>query len=126
MKTPLRVDAEGMNYPRQIIDKGKQIIAAGAATDRAYFLIRGRARAQNPLVSEGELQTGDFLSFVSFLALDAYDADVIATTQAEVLILPRGLVEQCWQDEDQTSWVFACSLAVDAVKRKLALDTVAA
>ena len=90
MKTPLRVDAEGMAYPRQIIDKGKQIIAAGAATDRAYFLISGRARAQNPLVSEGELQSGDFLSFVSFLALDAYDADVIATTQAEVLICRAG------------------------------------
>jgi CRP-like cAMP-binding protein len=126
MKTPLRVDAERMAYPRQIIDKGKQIIAAGTATDQAYFLISGRARASNPLIAEGELQSGDFLSFLSFLALDAYDADVIAASQAEVLILPRGLVEQCWQDEDQTSWVFACSLAVDVVKRKLALDTVAA
>jgi len=126
MKTPLRVDAKALAYPRQIIDKGKAIIAAGASTDQAYFLLEGSARARHPIVNEGELLAGHFLSFVSFLALENYEADVLATSRCEVLVLPRELVENCWQDEDRTSWVFARSLASDTVKKKMMPDMVVA
>jgi len=120
MKTPLRVDAGALSYPRQIIDKGKTIITAGSSTDQAYLLLDGSARASGPIIREGDFQAGHFLSFVSFLALDAYEADVLATSRAEVLVLPRDLLAKSWQEEDTASWVFACSLASDAIKKKLA------
>ena len=126
MKTPLRVEAEAMAYPRQIIGKGEAIITAGAPTDYAYFLLDGRARAEDPIVNEGELEAGHFLSFVSFLALEQYEADVLATSRCEVLVLPRELVENCWQDEDKASWIFACSLASDTLKKNMTPETVVA
>jgi CRP-like cAMP-binding protein len=126
MKTPLRVDAEALAYPRLIIEKGEAIIALGAATDQAYFLLDGSARAHHPIVNEGEIEAGHFLSFVSFLALENYEADVLATSRCEVLVLPRELVERCWQNEDKTSWVFACSVASDTLKKKMMPDMVVA
>jgi len=119
MKTPLRVDTKALSYPRLVIDKGKAIIATGASTEQAYFLIEGSARAHSPIVNEGDITAGHFLSFISFLALENYEADVIATSRCEVLVLPRELVENCWQDEDRTSWVFACSIASDTLKKKM-------
>jgi CRP-like cAMP-binding protein len=116
MKTPIDVGASAAGLPRQIINKGRTIFAAGAPTDQAYVLVSGQARARQPMISEGEFAAGDFLSLLPFLALEEYDSDVIATDRAEVIVLPRVLVQEQWHAEDRISWSVVCSLAADAIK----------
>ena len=121
MKTPIDVGASAAGLPRQIIEKGRTIVAAGTSTDQAYILVSGHARARQPMVSEGEFAAGDVLSLLPFLALENYDSDVIATNRAEVIILPRVMVQAQWHAEDRISWSVVCSLAADAIKTSVKL-----
>ena len=120
MRTPIDVKAGASGLPRQIINKGRTIVAAGSSTDQAYVLVSGAARARRPLISEGEFAAGDFLSLLPFLAMESYDSDVIATDNAEVIVVPRGFVQKAWHEEDKLSWVVVCSLAADVLKKRAA------
>jgi len=120
MKTPIDVETGASGLPRQIINKGRTIVSAGSSTDQAYVLVSGAARARRPLISEGEFAAGDFLSLLPFLAMESYDSDVIATDNAEVIVVPRGFVQKAWHEEDKLSWVVVCSLAADVLKKRAA------
>lgn len=117
MKMPLQVDAITRAHPKQIIAKGKTVIEAGASTDQAYYLLSGTARGQTRGIDGRNFISGHVVSLVSFLGLETYENNVIATSPCEVLVMPRPLIEHHWNDEDRTSWVFACSMAADAIKK---------
>jgi CRP-like cAMP-binding protein len=121
MKMPLQVDAITDAHPKQIIAKGEAVITAGSSTEMAYYLLSGTAKGQLKGVDGQNFVSGHVVSLVSFLGLEAYDNNVIATTPCEVLVMPRLLIEHHWSDEDSTSWVFACSMASDAIKKYQAL-----
>jgi hypothetical protein len=82
MKPPLHVDQFVQHYPRLIHARGRLIISAGMPTDQAYYLISGRAHAKShpkPRSRMGKgFAAGDMIGFVSFLALDHYDLDIMA------------------------------------------------
>ena len=118
MKPPLHVDHFVQQHPRLIFAKGRPVITAGMATDQAYYIISGHARSK-PTTRTGKVfAAGDMISFVAFLALDSYDQDVIANTYCEVLAIPRQVIENQWGEEDIASWLFACSIASDVVKKQ--------
>ncbi len=122
MKMPLQVDAITDAHPKQIIAKGETVITAGSSTDMAYYLLSGTAKGRVKGVDGQNFVSGHVVSLVSFLGLEAYDSDVVATSSCEVLVMPRLLIEHHWSDEDSTSWVFACSMAADAIKKHQALS----
>jgi CRP-like cAMP-binding protein len=121
MKMPLQVDAITHAHPKQIIAQGEAVISAGSSTDMAYYLLSGSAKSQVKGIDGQSFVSGHVISLVSFLGLERYDSDVIATSPCEVLVMPRLLIEHHWSDEDSTSWVFACSMAADAIKKHQAL-----
>ena len=121
MKMPLQVDAITRAHPKQIIAKGEAVITAGSSTDMAYYLLSGTARNQIKGFDGQNFISGHVISLVSFLGLEAYENDVIATSPCEVLVMPRPLIEHHWSNEDSTSWVFACSMAADVIKKHQAL-----
>jgi CRP-like cAMP-binding protein len=91
-------------------------------TDQAYYLISGRAHAKShpkPRSRMGKgFAAGDMIGFVSFLALDHYDLDIMAGSACEVLAIPRLVIEKHWGKEDIASWLFACSMASEVVKKQ--------
>lgn len=117
MKPPLHVDEFVQHQPRLIILQGLPVISAGMPTDQAYYLISGKAKGKSQGYSERSFATGDMISFISFLALDEYDMDVTATSRCEVLAIARDEIEKQWGSEDIASWIFACSMASDIVKK---------
>ena len=122
MKPPLHVDQFVQHYPRLIHARGRLIISADMPTDQAYYLISGRAHAKShpkPRSRMGkDFAAGDMISFVSFLALDHYDLDIVASSACEVLAIPRLVIENHWGKEDIASWLFACSMASEVVKKQ--------
>tara|TARA_E500000178_G_scaffold329409_1_gene360317 strand:- start:19 stop:402 length:384 start_codon:yes stop_codon:yes gene_type:complete len=118
MKLPLPVDQFIRHQPRLVISQGLPVISAGIATDQAYYLMSGKAKDISASRAKKAFDAGDMISFVAFLALDSYATDVIAKTRCEVLAIPRHVIEDQWGSEDIASWVFACSMASDVVKKQ--------
>jgi predicted GNAT family N-acyltransferase len=82
------------DFHRVFADTGDRIITKGDTSDEVFFLVRGRARVERSGVTDHELVPGDLFGELALLTDSHRSADVVATTDCDLMTLPRAAFER--------------------------------